>query len=62
VIFGAKDDVKDDLVQRESSGRFQSRLSDWGIARMMNEMTLEVNRAFSANQISFIRPWGAAPG
>ena len=36
-ILGAKYDVKDDLAER------------LGIARMMNEMASEVNRAFSAN-------------
>jgi hypothetical protein len=36
-------------------------LSDWGIARMMNEMASEVNRAFSANYIFFMRPEARCP-
>ncbi len=37
-------------------------LSDCGIARMMTERVVEVNRAFSAKQIFFTETWGVAPG
>jgi len=38
-------------------------LSDYGTALTMNEMTPEVNRAFSAVGFFFIsRTWGDAPG
>ena len=36
--------------------------NDCGIARMMTERVVEVNRALSANQIFFTKTWGVAPG
>jgi hypothetical protein len=37
-------------------------LSDWGMAQMMTERVLEVNRAFSANEFFLTKTWGVAPG
>ncbi|PYL34265.1 MAG: hypothetical protein DMF38_08860 [Verrucomicrobia bacterium] len=50
LILAAKDNVKDHLAQR---------LRHYP---MMIEALAEVNRAFSANEIFFPRPWGVAPG
>jgi len=32
------------------------------MARMMIELTPEVNRAFSAGDLGLLKSWGAAPG
>ena len=37
-------------------------LSDWGMSSIMAEMTLDVNRAFSAGALGFTKSWGDAPG